>query len=136
MPIVKQDALDLVDGLAAFWQFQSTTAYLADPPSDYQYPAVNLTSGLEDITKNINEGSYSGEYEFQKDILELMYSTHDGHMNCPLDLFNVFSFFTNGPGSLVSISEDGQKVPKVYLSSKSIHTLGRHMYLDGIMQMT
>jgi hypothetical protein len=43
-------------------QFQSTLAYLKNPPASYQQPAVDFVGGLNQLQQQINSGSFANQY--------------------------------------------------------------------------
>jgi hypothetical protein len=61
VPLDAEGAALQVQGLLAYSEFQSTLAYLKDPPEGYLYPAVDIVSGLERIGERVAAGRYSGE---------------------------------------------------------------------------
>ncbi len=99
-------------------KFQSTLAYLKNPPSSYQQPPVDFARGLERIQAKINNGAFANQYEFEAGLQALIYSTHDAHVNLISGILGVFSF--GSQYSIASVSIDGIQLPKVYLSGKSI----------------
>ncbi|KZF23881.1 hypothetical protein L228DRAFT_246725 [Xylona heveae TC161] len=114
VPIDKDSALAVVSGLWPYFQWQSTLAYLKNPPKGYQEPPVDILGGLNDIASNVTKGVYSGEYDFQMDILRLTLSAHDGHFIWIGDAVgNAISF--GRQRALVSVSVDGQALPKIYI---------------------
>jgi hypothetical protein len=46
-------------------QFQSTLAYLKNPPPGYPLPAVDLSGGLNNISTAIASGKYTNEYDIE-----------------------------------------------------------------------
>lgn len=99
-------------------QFQSTLAYLKNPPPSYQQPAVDLLAGLDRIDNDIKSGTYLNEYDFEADLQRLIYSAHDAHLVLFAGALAVFTF--GSPLRIVSVSEDGIALPKVYVTGKSI----------------
>ena len=125
VPVVTDDATRLIDGIAPFLQFQSTLAYLKNPPKTYQLPAVDILGALDKIRQNVTNGVYKSEHSLQTDIFDLLLSAHDGHLNWQGDLIGA-AFVFRYPWKLVSVSEDGKKTPLVYtacMSTFTIHTL-------------
>ncbi|CAD6442926.1 3be7d645-f545-49a8-9f74-de9323dcc10e [Sclerotinia trifoliorum] len=114
VPLDVQRSSNFVDYIEPFWQFQSTLAYLKDPPPDYPLPGADMLGGLAEIKDSINSGYYANQWEFEKDLYALgNILPHDFHVNLPLPLMSVFSFSTlDGP--LVSISSDGLSLPEIY----------------------
>ncbi|KAN0113262.1 hypothetical protein V8E51_006213 [Hyaloscypha variabilis] len=96
------------------FQFQSTLAYLKNPPTSYQQPSVDLLAGLNDLQQGIQNGIFPNEYEFEAALQALLYATHDGHVELFAGALAVFSFGSSY--ELVSLSIDGVQLPKVYLA--------------------
>lgn len=114
VPMVKKDALQLVTNLAPYFEFQSTIGFLKDPPSGYLLPGIDLMGGLAQIESHVRDGVYTSEYDFGLDVFTLVASAHDGHFSYLPDIFGgVFKF--QRTQSLVSISNDGLNLPKIYL---------------------
>ncbi|KAI9646254.1 hypothetical protein NHQ30_005694 [Ciborinia camelliae] len=114
VPLDVQRSSDFIDYIEPFWQFQSTLAYLKDPPVGYTLPGADMLGGLAEIKENINSGYYANQWDFEKDLYALgNILPHDFHVNLPLPLMNVFSFFTRD-GPLVSISSNGLAMPELY----------------------
>ncbi|KAF2231252.1 hypothetical protein EV356DRAFT_472116 [Viridothelium virens] len=110
----------LINYLNYTLHFQSTLAYLRTPPPSYQQPPVDLIGGLAQIQQQINSGAYHNQYAFEKDLQQLLYAAHDGHLNLVLGVTAAFTF-----GSfydLVSASEDGIQPPKVYVQTDLMDT--------------
>ncbi|KAF2000691.1 hypothetical protein P154DRAFT_434352 [Amniculicola lignicola CBS 123094] len=107
VPLNKTAALALIDGIIPYVRWQSTTAWLKNPTREYveklQNP-VDVWGGLSDITNKVKRGVYTKEFE----------STHDGHFVYIPDVVGaVFNYAR--PLALVSVSEDGKKLPKPYV---------------------
>ncbi|EFR00207.1 hypothetical protein MGYG_03210 [Nannizzia gypsea CBS 118893] len=114
VPFRLNDGLRLIDTLPLYWDWQSTQDFLADPPEGYPLPPTDLKRGLAKIRERAVRGGYRNEYEFQNDVESLVRSVHDGHFWLPLDLISFFIFRRTEIGSLVSLSDDGKKFPKLY----------------------
>lgn len=112
-PIEKDVATGYVDQLKEYFEFQSTLAYLKDPPSSYKMPSVDIMGTLDDIKDKVKDGTLDNQYDFDAAILKLTYSSHDGHMNIYGGTIGAFTFEL--PISLVSVSEDGKKLPEIYV---------------------
>lgn len=95
-------------------QFHSTLAYLKDPPASYQQPAVDLLAGLDQIRQQIEEGVFQNQYAFEAHLQNLIYSAHDTHLRLVSGVLAAFSFAA--PFGIVSVSEDGIQLPKVYVT--------------------
>ncbi|KKY28855.1 putative peptidase s41 family protein [Phaeomoniella chlamydospora] len=112
--LVQEDALSLLDGLSVWWEFQSTQAYLKDPPSSYPVDGVDLMGGLQQIRQNVTNGQITKEWDFQVEIQTLIWKASDGHFAFFMDLLNVLDFGFQDASPLVSISEDGVSLPKIF----------------------
>lgn len=108
-----------VTSFKAYVQWESTLAYLKDPPKSYGLPAVDIMGGLDMIMQNVSNGSYQSEYEFQAKMTQLVGLAHDGHFAYRPDVFKAFGFRNDLAMDLVSLSVDGKAVPKLYHLSKS-----------------
>ncbi|KAH8903816.1 hypothetical protein BR93DRAFT_953106 [Coniochaeta sp. PMI_546] len=114
VPNKPEPAAKLITSLKAFVQWQSTLAWLKDPPSSYMLPAVDILGGLDNISATAVAGQFASEYDFQLSIVELISSAHDGHFAYRPDVFKAFIFRNSLVADLVSISRDGLELPKLY----------------------
>ncbi|KAK1659934.1 peptidase S41 family protein [Colletotrichum godetiae] len=108
-------ALRFIEYYNETMQFQSTLAYLKNPPEGYQQPACDLNQGLELLKANVTSGAYKNQYEFEADLQLLVYSVHDAHVDLAAGILSAFSF--SSPWSLVTASIDGKETPKIYFES-------------------
>jgi hypothetical protein len=99
-------------------QFQSTLAYLKDPPSSYQQPPTDLLDGLNQLQLDIENGKFQNQYAFEIALQTLIYSTHDAHFRLFAGVLSVFTFAS--PYSIVSVSIDGVQLPKVYIAGNAL----------------
>ncbi|KAF2190377.1 hypothetical protein K469DRAFT_746897 [Zopfia rhizophila CBS 207.26] len=95
-------------------QFQSTLAYLKDPPQGYQQPPVDVLQVLDQIQGNVTAGNYKNQYTFEADVQLLVNRMHDSHVTLNAGILDALSFLS--PYGLVSVSADGKQPPEVYLS--------------------
>ena len=95
-------------------EFQSTLAYLKNPPAAYQQPAVDVVAEFARIQKNIDNGSYKNQYDFEVDVQLVVYAMHDGHVALNAGVLSAFSF--GSPVEIASVSIDGKQEPKVYIT--------------------
>lgn len=102
----------------AYWndtiQFQSTLAYLKNPPASYQQPAVDIVAGLSELQNAVNDGAFKNQYEFEAALQVLLVSAHDAHLYLNAGILAAFTFAS--PYDIVSLSIDGAELPKVYLA--------------------
>jgi hypothetical protein len=75
---------------------------------------VDLIAGLDLIQRQIDTGVFHNEYAFEAALQNLIYSTHDGHIQLDAGALNVFTF--GAPVRIVSVSADGFALPKVYIT--------------------
>ncbi|KAB5513610.1 peptidase S41 family protein [Coniochaeta sp. 2T2.1] len=114
VPNKPDPAARLIASLKAFVNWQSTLAWLKDPPASYMFPAVDIQGGLDNISATAVAGGFASEYDFQLSIVELISSAHDGHFAYRPDVFKAFIFRNSLVADLVSVSRDGLEVPKLY----------------------
>ncbi len=113
MPLHKDEAVQLVDAIVPYLEWQSDAAYKAAPPADYFYPAYDMFAALATVRANIVAGVYDSEYAFQHDLyIKVFGQGHDGHFVFYPDLLSgVFDY--GRQRSLVSVSEDGKSAPQI-----------------------
>jgi hypothetical protein len=120
VPFNAKYAAGFVNYLLTIVQFQSTVSYLKNPPTGYQYPPVDIVGGLQTILDNVNSNGYSNEYDFEVDVHNLMNSGRDGHLFIVPVLIGAF-VVDRSP--LVSISDNGVDIPKVFFRCKAFTIL-------------
>ncbi|KAF2132542.1 hypothetical protein P153DRAFT_166525 [Dothidotthia symphoricarpi CBS 119687] len=101
-------------------QFQSTLAYVKDPPQGYQQPASDVQAGLAQIQQRIDDGSYKNQYDFEADFQLLTYGLHDGHVSLTAGALSAFSFAS--PYEIASVSIDGVQAPRIYITDDIIQS--------------
>ncbi|KAM7207189.1 hypothetical protein V8F20_002455 [Naviculisporaceae sp. PSN 640] len=124
IPLGKQEAIDLVDAIEPYLEWQSDAAYKASPPPGYYYPAYDMFDELAKIRANLVANKYKNEWEWQHDLyIKVFGPAHDGHfVFYPDALTRVFEW--RRARSLISVSEDGISLPVIkvyedYISSPS-----------------
>jgi hypothetical protein len=120
VPIVKEDALNLVDGLNVALEWQSTLEYLKTPPADYPYPPVDLQGRLTIIRRKVEDDQYDNEIAFELDIINVLNKAHDGHLGFAADGWHAFSYVRGGP-DLASVALDDSSDPAIYALRKHWH---------------
>ncbi|KAF2084680.1 hypothetical protein K490DRAFT_48525 [Saccharata proteae CBS 121410] len=117
VPINKTAAIDLIDTIKPYINWQSTIAFLKNPPAEYTekiQDAVDIWNGLDELESKVKSGSITGEYEFGWQLYTLIQSAHDGHfVFIPDSVGAIFNWVR--PVALVSVSEDGQKLPQPFV---------------------
>lgn len=114
VPNKPAEATKLVQSVKAFVSWQSTLAYLKDPPASYGLPAVDIMGGMDAIAANVSAGTFASEYDFQKSMVLLISQAHDGHFGYRPDVFKAFTFRNDLLADMVSVSMDGKQMPKLY----------------------
>ncbi|OAL68920.1 hypothetical protein A7D00_7175 [Trichophyton violaceum] len=114
VPFKSNDSLQLIDGLKYFWDWQTTKDFLKNPPQGYAVPGTDLEGGIAKIRQKAASNGYKNEFEFQFELDALVRTVHDGHFNLAMDLITTFAFTRSDIGSLVSLSDDGKNLPKIY----------------------
>ncbi|KAF3917109.1 hypothetical protein ABW20_dc0105141 [Dactylellina cionopaga] len=113
VPLEKQAALDFIRNFQKFMQFQSTIAYLANPPANSGQEPVDIPGGLSAIHKHVEDGVITQWYDVENQINGLLLKGRDEHLRATWPLQNLFRFRV--PMSLVSLSPDGKQAAKIYL---------------------
>jgi hypothetical protein len=106
-------------------QFQSTLAFLKDPPADYQQAPVDVLQELQRLKDNVAAGASTSQYMFEVELQLLINRIHDAHVYLSAGVLSAFSFLS--PLGLVSASTDGTAAPLVYLQCKKCCTF----YVSG-----
>ncbi|KAL5405541.1 hypothetical protein PMIN06_002127 [Paraphaeosphaeria minitans] len=99
-------------------QFQSTLAFLRDPPEGYQQPPVDVVAELVLLQEKVAEGKYITQYAFEADLQLLINRIHDSHVYLSAGLLAPFTFIS--PFPLVSASRDGKELPTVYFQQEVV----------------
>jgi hypothetical protein len=131
VPLVKDTALLNVAAVRNYWNFQTTLAYLADPPSDYVGQKVGLMAGLDNITDNINNNVYQNEYEYESALWQLGQSALEGHLSYVTYMLSSVFHFTNQV-DLVQYSADGQSLPKAYFATDFISAIKSKQSISAV----
>ncbi|KAF9629447.1 Peptidase S41 [Lasiodiplodia theobromae] len=117
VPINQTAALNLIKTSRPYWEWQSTLAYLKDPPAEYVekiQDAIDVFAELDDLEAKVADGTITKEYEFGYTLYRILQRTHDGHfVYVPDSVGGIFNF--GRPLPLVSVSDDGASAPKPYV---------------------
>lgn len=115
MPINRQNALNLLDSMRPYMDWQSDTPWRSNPPASFGYPAHDMYAVFNTVRDNVVNNRYSNEYAFQADVMGKIFNpAHDGHMLLiPDALGRALRFGRTGFGGLVSISSDGNASPQI-----------------------
>ncbi|KAF2119174.1 hypothetical protein BDV96DRAFT_610935 [Lophiotrema nucula] len=116
VPFNATAAKQLLKEVVPYINWQSTLNVLKNPPAEYAQkvqPAIDILGGLDKIAADIDAGLFTSEYDFGWTLYTLIQSAHDGHFSyIPDSVGTIFGFSLNYP--LVSVSEDGKKLPAVF----------------------
>ncbi|KAM0738259.1 hypothetical protein ACQRIT_007451 [Beauveria bassiana] len=117
VPLGKQEAIQLIDAIEPYLEWQSDAAYKKDPPESYFYPGFDIFGNLAKVRSNVQADKYAGEFDFQTDLYKQVWAPgHDSHYSFQPDLlFKAFFWGRNTP--IVSISEDGEALPVIKLQA-------------------
>ncbi|KAK7564172.1 hypothetical protein IWX49DRAFT_498998 [Phyllosticta citricarpa] len=113
VPVDKSGDQNLIEEISEIMEWQSTLAYIKNPPKGYENAAVDILAGLKNISDTVAKGGYSGDYDVQLDITNLLNKAYDGHLTYLSDIAGILLF--GRVGRLVSVSNDGSAVPQVFL---------------------
>lgn len=119
VPLNTAVALRFLDYYNTTLQFQSTLAFLKNPTTEYQQPAIDVRQALKDIRQNLTDGYYSNQYDFEATVQSLVYRIHDYHVSLSTGILSAFSF--GSPYDIMSVSVDGKQPPQVYIADDIIH---------------
>jgi hypothetical protein len=118
VPFIPDVASRFIDYYNQTLQFQSTLAFLRDPPEGYQQPPIDVVAELGLLQEKVAEGKYSTQYAFEADLQLLINSIHDSHVYLSAGLLAPFTFIS--PFALLSASRDGKEVPAIYFQNEVI----------------
>jgi hypothetical protein len=113
VPIYTSPALDLVNSLRAWIELQSHLDILKNVPQGYLYESIDLREELDKVYDRVENGHYYSEYDFQVDISSIFIRGRDAHFAFSGDLQTRFKFRRSF--GLVSISQDGEAIPDIYV---------------------
>ncbi|PSK41798.1 hypothetical protein B9Z65_9184 [Elsinoe australis] len=102
-----------VQSLKNFLQFQSTLAFLKDPPSTYDLPAVDVMAELDMINVKVSQSVYQDQSEMDEALYDIFKRASDGHLTVVPCSIGAYSSATGV--DLISISTDGVELPKIYM---------------------
>ena len=107
----------VASGLLSYYkdllQFQSTLAYLKDPPPSYQQPRIDVLASLDALQAQVQAGAFKTEYDFEVALQTIIYAIHDAHVSLSAGLLSIFTF--GSPLRIVSVSSNGIELPKIYI---------------------
>ncbi|KAF1917934.1 hypothetical protein BDU57DRAFT_181818 [Ampelomyces quisqualis] len=124
VPFNATSGKQLIAAIRPYIDWQSTLSQLKNPPAEYVekvQPPIDIIGGLDQIDSRIDAGTFHSEYDFGWTLYTLIQSAHDGHFSYIPDIVgNIFNFGRRV--ALVSVSEDGDKLPSVFAFADVIGT--------------
>lgn len=122
-PLIKTEALRLIDTVMALLEWHSTLAYLKEPPPGYLLSPTDLMADARALRMAVQHGTLISELAFQQNLTNILSSAHDGHLFVSLDATRVFGYMRTFD-DIVSVSLDGKSTPQIY-SYRKTHSLPR-----------
>jgi hypothetical protein len=116
-PLIKTEALRLVDIIVALLEWHSTLAYLKEPPPGYPLSATDLMADARALRMAVQNGILTSELAFQQNLTNILSSAHDGHLFISLDAMRVFGYMRTFD-DIVSVSLDGKSMPEIFAYRK------------------
>ena len=125
---VWEDSAALIDEMQYFIAWQSNLAWIKNPPADYTGNKTDVQQKIKDIASNLK--NYKDEYTLQQDLSLAIAEAYDFHFEWTPDILNLFRFRRGNIGmglldefAIVSVSEDGKALPKLYNFCKRLAVL-------------
>ncbi|KAH8800701.1 peptidase S41 family protein [Xylogone sp. PMI_703] len=115
MPFYPDLATQFIDECMGYLQFHSTIEMLRDPQVNWEPQPIDLIGGLETIRQKATSNVYTSQYDFDREVTDLISSVNDGHLRIGLCSNEVMHFEHGVP--LLSISDDGLLLPEIYTLS-------------------
>lgn len=115
VPVDTEGDLQQIEQLKLFLAWQSDLSFQKDPPPSYVNDPVDVMRSLDVISQELRLETYGDEYNVQCDIVKAVEHARNGHIYYYSDIYlGVMTFMRPQDAVLVSISDDGVKLPKVY----------------------
>ncbi|CAG9945067.1 unnamed protein product [Clonostachys rosea f. rosea IK726] len=121
VPIDNDAASTMIDVLKRYFSFQSSIAYLKDPPKSYQQLPVDVMGRFDEIKTKIGNKNYTNQYELELDIRSIIRDAHDGHFTYSAGILGLFTWSLNE--SIISVSPNGRELPQVFAYSDIINDI-------------
>ena len=121
VPINKAEDLALIKEMKLYINWQSSVAYISNPPKGDTSGRVDTLGTIAKITSDLQNDKYTDEYSLQFDLATVMVRSYDFHFNWIPDITQIFQFRRGNVGrglldefAVVSVSSDGKSLPKLY----------------------
>lgn len=112
-PLIKADALRLLDVVMALLEWHSTLAYLKNPPPGYLLSATDIVGDARALRLAVQNDIFTSELAFQQNLTSVLSSAHDGHLHANWDVMSVFAYVRNFD-DIVSVSLNGKAIPEIF----------------------
>lgn len=93
VPFVPAVGLRFLAYLNQTFEFYSTTAFLKNPPEEYQQPPFDLFHELQQIKDHVEAGLYHNQYAFEIAVQNALQRSHDDHLIVYGGISSRFDFF-------------------------------------------
>lgn len=136
VPVDVQEDEALIEEMQYFVDWQSNLAWIENPPTGYTEKKADIQQEIKDISGKLKD--YEDEYSVQRDLSLAIAKGYDFHFEWRPDILNLFPFKRGNVGlglmdefAIVSVSDDGLKLPKLYnyCKSPSIYFLTLHILI-------
>jgi hypothetical protein len=121
IPVQKDEDIALIEEMQYDINWQSNLAYLVEPPEGYTEERVDVLDEMKKVTDGLNNDEFESEYDVMYNLSMALTKAYDFHFAFTPDILQVFRFRRGNIGgglldefALVSVSEDGKSVPKLY----------------------
>ncbi|KAH7392849.1 hypothetical protein BKA66DRAFT_438985 [Pyrenochaeta sp. MPI-SDFR-AT-0127] len=119
IPVDVEGDIKEIQELKEYLEYQSTLAYLKTGVEG-QIEPLDIMGSLDKMVAAIKDGTtFTSDYEVQFAIRALLDRAGDFHLQFQTDLTTVFQF-VRVVGGIVSLSEDGLSLPKIYLQREIV----------------
>jgi hypothetical protein len=121
VPVDVDEDKALIEEMLLYLNWQSTLAYLKNPPEEYNEEQVDVVAALKKISDDLGDGRYDDEYTVMLDLSNAFAKSYDFHSVFFPDILQVFEFRRGNIGkglldefAMVSVSSDGKAIPELY----------------------
>ncbi|KAI6385789.1 hypothetical protein MCOR07_010710 [Pyricularia oryzae] len=122
IPVDVNTDLTLLDQLTYHAETLSTLGYLKAPPAGYLIPGVDIMGAFDEMRKKLKDGKYANQYHFMEEVFNVYHAASESHFTWRPMILNAFTF-SRGL-NLVSVSQDGIELPKVYAEEDFMKSQG------------
>ncbi|KAF2256639.1 hypothetical protein BU26DRAFT_526971 [Trematosphaeria pertusa] len=132
VPVDVDGNTKLIDELKVVWQWQSEAGWLKNTPEEWENGPLDIEAELDNILNNLD--SFSSEYAVQLAIQNITVRTGNFHFNYQPDILQAFTWWRQV--AVVSISDDGTSMPKLYSAEDMILATRGDLSMSDISEIT